>query len=77
MKVIKKGNPKKDTIMTGECRDCECIIECKRHEAKYTADQRDGDFYTVECPTEGCGQLIYVVEKKCGRSSCTDWRDGH
>lgn len=58
MKVIFKGTAPSETIHRGTCNRCKTIVEFARHEAKYTSDQRDGDYLTVECPE--CKALIHA-----------------
>lgn len=50
MKVIKRGMPPAEKPYHVECRSCRSEIEFTRMEAKFTPDQRDGDFLTITCP---------------------------
>jgi ribosomal protein S27E len=58
MKIIKQGTPRSEDVFEGRCMDCKTVVQFKRSEAKYTPDQRDGDFLTVACPV--CGRAIHV-----------------
>ena len=33
-----------------ECRHCNTIFSFLKSDARFTDDQRDGDFYTIKCP---------------------------
>lgn len=50
MRVIKRGTPPSDRPYLVECRTCKSEIEFLRIEAKFTPDQRDGDYLTIKCP---------------------------
>ena len=58
MEILKEGKNPSDKKYEGECHTCETLVSFKRSEAKYTPDQRDGDFLTVECPV--CGDKIHT-----------------
>lgn len=58
MKIIQRGaNPAAEPIRA-TCRKCQTIFEFHPLEAKYSADQRDGDFYSITCPV--CSQTVAV-----------------
>lgn len=59
MKIIKQGKLPEDKTYSGECNHCECEFEFQAKEAKYTTDQRDGDFYSIACPT--CRRPVCVA----------------
>ena len=56
MKIIKQGTNPESQPIRGTCNHCHTVIEFHPMEAKYTSDQRDGDFYSIECPT--CNRTI-------------------
>jgi ribosomal protein S27E len=51
MKIIKQGIAPESVPLHGRCNHCRTEIEFLPMEAKYNSDQRDGDFYSIECPT--------------------------
>jgi len=57
VEIIKKGTPPAEQEYTATCRNCESVLRFKRGEAKFTGDQRDGDFLTITCPV--CGTYVY------------------
>lgn len=50
MKIIKQGQDPQATPLRATCTRCHTQIEFHPIEAKYIADQRDGDFYQIACP---------------------------
>ena len=37
------------------CAQCDCVFECAMHvEAKLNFDQRDGNYWSANCPNSGC-----------------------
>ena len=50
MEIIKKGKNPDDKNYISQCQKCGTQVKFKRHEAKLTPDQRDGDILTVDCP---------------------------
>jgi hypothetical protein len=49
--ITKPGRlPSEQTIATW-CRRCRCEFTFNPPDARYVNDQRDGDFYTIACPT--------------------------
>lgn len=56
MKVIKQGIDPATKEIRATCSNCKTEIEFLPHEARYSSDQRDGDFYSVDCPT--CKRII-------------------
>lgn len=58
MKIIRQGTNPASTPLRGECRCCRTLIEFHPMEAKFVPDQRDGDFYQIDCPT--CPSTITV-----------------
>jgi hypothetical protein len=60
LKITKRGRLP-DRTLAGTCRNCRTEIECLPEDCEHTSDQRDGDFYTVKCPT--CLQPIHPKKK--------------
>ena len=50
MKIISKGVDPATVPIIASCSKCKTQIEFLPCEAKYTSDQRDGDFYSIACP---------------------------
>lgn len=65
MKIIKAGRAQEKQY-TGKCRVCGCEFQFEAHEAKEEPGERSpGQSYTdliVECPTEGCGNLVRTMK---------------
>lgn len=59
MKIIKAGKLKDKTHKT-KCRECGTKFEFKESEGKFESD-RDGDAITIECPTKGCNNKIWIA----------------
>lgn len=51
MRIIQQGTNPASRPLTGSCNHCDTVIEFLPFEAKFHSDQRDGDFYSIECPT--------------------------
>lgn len=64
MKIIKRGTDPKAEPLRATCNNCQTVFEFHPIEAKYSSDQRDGDFYSIACPV--CNQ---VVTKDINRGS--------
>lgn len=64
MKIIKKGDPGKKLPWVNKtitCRDCGCKFKLELADSakvKFVSDQRDGDFYQVNCPECKAQQTI-------------------
>lgn len=50
MKIIKSGKAKQEKEHVSKCRNCSCKFSFTRKEARFVADQRDGNAYVVKCP---------------------------
>lgn len=50
VEVIERGQPTWNRRHRVKCLGCQSILEFAELEAKRTSDQRDGDFFTIECP---------------------------
>lgn len=62
MKIISKGIDPKTVSIMATCTNCRTTVEFMPSEAKYTSDQRDGDFYSVICPV--CESTIAASVRK-------------
>lgn len=62
VKVTKPGALPEHDVFEGTCYRCKTEVEFERADAKFTSDQRDGDFLSVACPT--CGGSIHVAASK-------------
>lgn len=49
--VIKPGRRPQDLIIHATCSNCACEFTFQGSDATLTHDARDGDYYTVPCPT--------------------------
>ena len=59
MKIIKEGTPPQFKTAVMHCDNYGCEFEATKGEFKFVPDQRDGDFWKITCPTEGCNQTLY------------------
>ena len=50
MKIIERGTDPKTVPIRATCNHCRTVFEFHPIEAKYNSDQRDGDFYSIDCP---------------------------
>jgi len=60
MKIIKPGNLPEDKLYVADCKNCKCIFEFKRGEAKtdYSGACRNETYLTISCPT--CKMPVYL-----------------
>ena len=57
MRIIKAGTVIYPWVGEWSCRSCGCRWElCKQDIAILVPDQRDGDYYQMDCPT--CGRKV-------------------
>ena len=49
VEVLKKNLPREKT-RTISCKECKSRLRFKESEARYVADQRDGDALVIKCP---------------------------
>lgn len=73
MKVISKGIDPATVPLQCTCGQCRSVIEFLPHEAKYTSDQRDGDFYKIQCPV--CGTAITTDVRNARRAAPNYYTD--
>lgn len=50
MKIIKRGEVPGNEVYRLDCNHCHTEFEIKASEAKYSSDQRDGDYLSIDCP---------------------------
>ena len=50
MKIIKRGKDPNKKKYKVTCDNCKTIFEFLYCEAKYNADDRDGDYLSIKCP---------------------------
>lgn len=50
MKIIKTGRIPEEIEYVKKCHNCGTEFSFKLREAKLDFDQRDGDYYSIECP---------------------------
>lgn len=65
MKIIHKGEPKKD-LWRGACSRCNTVLECETHELRqhYPGDQREGPCGFLACPVCGKDMHVYPVGRR-------------
>lgn len=56
MKIIQRGTDPKSTPIRATCNNCQTVFEFHPIEAKYSYDQREGDFYSIDCPV--CNKTV-------------------
>jgi hypothetical protein len=64
MEILEKGMPEVHRTYEGTCRGCRSRIRFRRDEARYTDDQREGAFVSIDCPVckaEGISNQIHVA----------------
>jgi len=60
VKIIVPGVLPEEKIITVKCPNCKCQFTFNPPDAKLEFDQRDGDYYAINCPT--CGRRCTVSE---------------
>ena len=50
IQIIQRGVLPAAVRYKTECRHCNTIFSFLKSDARFTDDQRDGDFYTIKCP---------------------------
>lgn len=58
IKITKPGALPDTKVLSTACTNCGCQFSFNPPDAKYEADQRDGDFYRIACPT--CGKDCFT-----------------
>jgi hypothetical protein len=57
IEVVIRGKPPAERSYTVTCR-CKSVLKFLRRDAKFTSDQREGDFLTISCPV--CAESVHV-----------------
>lgn len=50
IKVVRNGARPEHDLFEGTCHLCKAVVEFERQDARFTDDQRDGAYLTVDCP---------------------------
>jgi ribosomal protein S27E len=58
MQIIKAGKLPQEKKYRLTCNTCGTVFDFKLREARFTSDQREGDFYTISCPLEECERTL-------------------
>lgn len=58
VKILVKGTIPEEQWYKGTCGHCHTEFAFQRKEAKYSSDQRDGDYFSIDCPL--CSKPVYV-----------------
>lgn len=62
IKIIRHGTLPEARPYKATCRHCDCHFEFHRGDATFVADQRDGDYLFIPCPT--CKQQVTVSAER-------------
>lgn len=54
MRIIRKGKLPSNVVLQCTCRNCKTVFEFEAWEAEVVNDQREGDFFRITCPLQGC-----------------------
>ena len=60
VKIIKNGTPRQKR-RSATCMHCRCVFEFDVDDAELVSDLRDGDYYQLPCPQEGCEFNVTVA----------------
>jgi len=50
VKILKEGILPGDKVYKSTCRHCDTVFEFQAKEANLVGDQRDGNYYSINCP---------------------------
>lgn len=59
MKIVRQGTPKSGEFEE-ECQECGCVFTSTTEEWKNHFDGFHEVTYFVECPQEGCDNIVYT-----------------
>ena len=59
VEVIAKGKTARDPNITATCGSCNARLCFRKSEARFEADQRDGDVYVIRCPV--CRRDVWIA----------------
>ncbi len=63
IRIIKQKVAYGDKPMRVTCPGCRSVVEFTKQDAKLVNDQRDGDYYTIDCPC--CPRRITKAVPPC------------
>lgn len=58
MRIIERGTPPADKPIQAKCNNCKTLFEFMQNEAQRVHDQRDGDYWHLNCPV--CNHTVSV-----------------
>lgn len=50
IEILRRGIPPQEVHYLADCSTCRSSLRFLRKDARYQADQRDGDYPVIECP---------------------------
>lgn len=57
--IIKPGKtPADEPKMRATCNSCKCEFSFQAVDAALVSDQREGDYYQLNCPNNTCGAIV-------------------
>lgn len=64
--IIRRGVAKSEKEYVHTCKECRTVFSFHLADVKFHSGQRDGTWYTCQCPHEPCSakQYIYKLEQK-------------
>jgi hypothetical protein len=65
--VIRRGATAKSPNVSVTCNHCSVRLRFRKSEARFEADQRDGNAYVIRCPA--CRRDVWVAESVVDRHS--------
>lgn len=66
MKTITPGKNARQRMdgRTAYCTGCSGSFEITSDDVlEYHSDQRDGNYYSIKCPTDGCGRVLTITQQ--------------
>ena len=58
IKLITKGKKPEEKIYQGKCLNCYSVVQASPSDGRVTSDQRDGNFFTFNCPN--CNHNMHI-----------------
>lgn len=62
IEVIRRGHLPENDQFDVQCTHCKSDLRFQRKDGRFTSDQRDGDFLTIDCPV--CNHAVHVAADK-------------
>ncbi len=59
MLIVKSGTLPGGQKAEMTCTNCGCVFIAEQKEFSFISDQRDGDFWRIQCPHSGCNTALY------------------